>query len=107
MTEASAILMGAAIGAVASITTQIIQQVFVRRKDRAVDLAEQFASMWHLEQLYLEEIKNLRNGDKASGDAKTVKSIKEEFRAKNNENGNKKIKYTANSASDLADTLRS
>lgn len=106
MTEASAILMGAAIGAVASITTQIIQQVFVRRKDRAVDLAEQFASMWHLEQLYLEEIENLKAGKESFVKSDKAAQIKIDMRAINVENGNIPIEFTAKTSKAFAKQMK-
>lgn len=105
MPEGVGTIIGAVIGAATALIGQIIQLRAVPKRKKMLELANQYASFYELEKLYLEEIENLRNGKEPSGTSKKANSIKKEFRARNEENENPHIDLTALSAGKLASEL--
>ena len=83
MTEATGIIIGAGIAFVSSALTTFLQNMIVSRKKRIIDFIEQFKSFYNLEKLYVAEISRLR--EKSNEESTKEKTIKEEFRNKNEE----------------------
>ena len=97
MSEAIAIIIGAVIALSASIVTTIMQNSLGKKKRAIQNYVEQFSSFYNLENLYIDEVSRLR--EIAKEDASNKKTIKEEFRRKNEEAGFEHITLTGNNAS--------
>lgn len=96
-------LTGAVIGAVITVAGQFVGVKIEEKKKKIKAIANQYASFYELEKLYLEEIEKLRQGEKTSGNGKAADGIKREFRKKNEENGNPKISETSRSIKKFLD----
>ena len=97
MSEAIAIIIGAVIALSASIITTIMQNSLGKKKRAIQNYVEQFSSFYNLESLYIDEVSRLREIAKEA--ASNKKTIKEEFRRKNEEAGFEHITLTGNNAS--------
>lgn len=97
MSEAIAIIIGAVIALSASIITTIMQNSLGKKKRAIQNYVEQFSSFYNLESLYIDEVSRLREITKE--DTSNKKTIKEEFRRKNEEAGFEHITLTGNNAS--------
>ena len=96
MNEALGIIIGAIIALASSVVTTILQNSLGKRKKIIQDYIDQFASFYNLEQLYVAEISCLRQ--KLGEDHDKEKTIKEEFRKKNEDEGYSHINLTAKNA---------
>ena len=91
-------LGGALIGFLGTLIATHISERREYQRQRVKNYLLQLKSFYKLEELYIAEIERLRNLQSDEEGSKKAKGIKEEFRGRNEENGNDHIEITAREA---------
>lgn len=106
MNETNGMILGAVIAVVVAAVPALIQSFVVPRRKKAAKLAEEFASLYELEALYLEEIENLKAGKESFVKSDKATQIKIDMRAINEKKGNLPIEFTAKTAKTFAKQMK-